>query len=153
MTIKDLPAINWIDLHNTGDYTKLSRTGKICKRVRIVFDKIRDEVIDTFGVSEEFLRIHRANINIELLECELLHTGDNTLKFHIQMEKKILSDFLKPLTGSKNDLFDAMVWIKKQQISFNENEVSTFWFLKYINHLVNQAKEEAKKQKKWQKVR
>jgi transcription-repair coupling factor (superfamily II helicase) len=123
-------------MHYQNDLTKLSRTGRACKRARQVFEKIRDEIIDEFGVSEEFLRVHRANINIELLKCEMLHTGDKTLNFHIQMEEKILGDLLKPLVGSKNDLYDAMIWIKKQQISFNENEVSTFWFLKYMNHLI-----------------
>ncbi len=129
-------------MQQNSDFTKLSKSGKICKRARGVFENIRDEIVDTFGVSNEFLRIHRTTINIELLKCELLHTGDRTLNFHIQMEEKILQDFMKPFTGNKNDLFDAMVWIKKQQISFNENEVSTFWFLKYMNHLVNQAKKD-----------
>jgi hypothetical protein len=127
-------------MHQKNDITKLSRTGKICKRARIVFESIRDQVIDEFGVSEDFLRAHRATINIELLKCQLMHTGDRTLNFHIQMEEKILQDFLKPLTGSKNDLYDAMVWVKKQQIAFDENKVSTFWFLKYMNHLMKTNK-------------
>lgn len=131
-------------MHQKNDISKLSRNGKICKRVRVVFEKIRDEIIDTFGASEEFLKLHRAHINLELLECELLHTGDKTLKFHIQMEEKIIADLMKPLS-LKNDLYEAMVWIKKQQISFNENEVSTFWFLKYMTHLINQAKSDSKK--------
>jgi hypothetical protein len=135
-------------MHQANDLTKLSRTGKICRRAYTVFEKIRDEVIDNFGVSPEYLRIHRANINLELLRCELIHTGDQTLKFHIQMEEKILQDLIKPAKNSKNDLFDAMVWIKKQQISFDENKVSTFWFLKYMNHLMNEAKEKNKPHKR-----
>ena len=131
-------------MHESGDLKKLSRTGKICKRARIVFENIRDQIIDTFGASEEFLKIHRAQIELELLHCELLHTGDKTLNFHIQIEEKIIQDLLKPMTSSSNNLFDAMVWIKKQQIAFNENEVSTFWFLKYMNYLVKQAKIESK---------
>jgi hypothetical protein len=137
--------MNWIEMHQNNDLSKLSRTGKICKRAKLVFEKIRDEIINEFGVSEEFLRVHRTTINIELLRCELLHTGDRTLNFHIQMEEKILEGFLKPLIGSKNDLFEAMVWVKQQQISFDENSVTTFWFLKYMNHLMKQAKQEAKK--------
>ncbi len=57
-----------------------------------------------------------------------------------------MQDYLKPLVASskKNDLYDAMVWIKKQQIAFNENEVTTFWFLKYMDHLTKIAKLEKK---------
>jgi hypothetical protein len=39
-----------------------------------------------------------------------------------------------------------MVWVKRQQISFDENKVTTFWFLKYMDHLAKLAKKnEAKK--------
>lgn len=120
----------------------LSKTGKICKRAGIVFEKIKDQIIDEFGASEDFLRIHKANINLELLQCEMLQTGDKSLMFHIEMEEKTISDLLKPLiNNSKNDFYDAMVWIKKQQISFDENKVSTFWFLKYMDNLMRQIKQ------------
>lgn len=142
MTIKELPAINWIELNKTGDLRLLSKTGKICSKASIVFEKIRDQIIDEFGASEDFLRIHKANINLELLQCEMLQTGDKSLMFHIEMEEKTISDLLKPLiNNSKNDFYDAMVWIKKQQISFDENKVSTFWFLKYMDNLMRQIKQ------------
>jgi hypothetical protein len=139
-----LPAVRWIAMHNEGDLTQLSKTGKICKRARIVFEKIRDEVIDEFGVSNQFLKIHKSNIAIELMKCELLHTGDRTLIFHIQMEEKFIQDTMKSM--GKTNLYDAMVWVKRQQISFDENKVTTFWFLKYMDHLAKLAKKnEAKK--------
>lgn len=147
LTIHELPAVNWIELHKKNDLTKLSKTGKICKRAIEVLDKIRDEIIDEFGASKDFLKVHRAKIELELLRCEQLQTGDKTLNFHIQIEEKILNDLMKPFTSaSKNDMYEAMVWIKKNQISFNENEVSVFWFLKYMNHLItNQPKENVRK--------
>lgn len=103
-----------------------------------VLDNIRDEIIDEFGASKEFLRVHKSTIELELLKCEQLQTGDKTLNFHIQIEEKILNDLMKPFTTEyKSDMYEMMVWIKKNQISFNENEVSVFWFLKYMNHLIN----------------
>jgi hypothetical protein len=139
LTIKELPAINWIALHQDNDMTQLSRTGKICKRAEKVFENLRDQVIDEFGLSDDFLAIHRANVAIELMKCEMLQTGDRTLIFHIQMEEKFVSDLLKPI-GNNSNLYDAMVWIKRQQISFDENKISTFWFMKYMDHLMKLVK-------------
>lgn len=126
-------------MHNNNDLSQLSRTGKICKRARLVFEKIRDEIIQEFGVSPEFLAIHRANINLELLQSEFMRTKDRTLIFEIEMEEKILSDLIKPMQ-MVNNLYDSMVWVKRQQISFDENKVTTFWFLKYMDHLMKQIK-------------
>lgn len=130
-------------MHQQDDLTQLSRTGKICKRVRIVFEKIRDEIIDTFGVSSEFLNIHQSNIKLELLRCEYMHTKDRTLIFEIQIEEKFLEDMLKPMKSI--NLFDAMIWIKKQQqVSFDENTITTFWFLKYMDYFMKQIKKQPK---------
>jgi hypothetical protein len=124
-------------MHSENNLVHISRTGKFCKRARIVFENLRDEVIDEFGVSKDFLDIHKTNIAIELLKCELLHTGDRTLIFHIEMEEKLLEKMLKPM--KEVDLYGAMVWIKQQNISFDENKISTFWFLKYMDHLMKQV--------------
>lgn len=138
MSINELPAVNWIELHKKNDLTKLSKTGKICKRAIDVLDRIRDEIIDEFGASKEYLRVHRATIELELLRCEQLQTGDKTLNFHIQIEEKILNDLMKPFTVvAKNDMYEAMVWIKKNGINFNEKDLTVFWFLKNMNYLIN----------------
>jgi hypothetical protein len=142
LTIKELPAVNWISLQTNSDFTQLSRTGKICKRARIVFEKIRDEIIDEFGPSSEFIAIHRASINLELMQSELMRTGDRSLIFFIQIEQKMISDMLAPM--GRVNLYDAMIWIKRQQISFDENKVTTFWFLKYMDHLMKEASKNKK---------
>jgi hypothetical protein len=142
LSIRELPAINWITLHSNNDFTQLSKTGKICHRARLVFERIRDEVIDEFGVTSEFLSIHKANIRIELMKAELMQTGDRSLIFHIEIEEKLLADMLNPMKSV--NLYDAMVWIKRQGISFEENKVSTFWFLKYMDHLMKQVRKNKK---------
>jgi hypothetical protein len=137
-SIKELPMVNWIELHNTSDLSKLSRTGKICKRAISVYEKLRDEVIDTFGASPEYLKLHRAQIELELLQCELLHTGDRSLQFHIEMEERNVVLMLKP--QEKQDIYQAFVWIKKQGINISEDQVSVFWFFKYMDFLVKELK-------------
>lgn len=130
--------VNWIELHNTGDLTKLSKTGKICKRAITVFEKLRDEVIDTFGASNDYIKLHRSLIDLELMQCELLWTGDQSLVFHIEMEDRAIQQALKP--KEKEDIYQAFVWIKKQGINIKEEEVSVFWFLKYMEFLVKESK-------------
>jgi hypothetical protein len=130
--------VNWIELHNTGDLTKLSKTGKICKRAIRVFDRLRDEVIDNFGASKDYLKLHRSLINLELMQCELLWTGDQSLVFHIEMEERAIQYALKP--KEKEDIYQAFVWIKKQGININEDQVSVFWFLKYMEFLMKESK-------------
>ncbi len=145
-SIKELPAINWIELHETEDFTKISKTGKICKRASQVFDKLRDEVIDTFGASPEYLKLHRAKIELELLKCEKLWTSDRSLQFHIDMQQREVDEMLnRPV--KKTDVYQAFIWIKKQGININENEVTVFWFYKYLNFLIQEAKDSAKAQK------
>ncbi len=134
-----MPAINWIELHDTGDLKLLSKTGKICKRAENVFDSLRDQIIDTFGASPEYLKLHRAKIELELLECEKLWTRDKTLQFHIDMAQRDIEGMLK-IPVKKNDIYQAFVWIKKQGININEDQVTVFWFYKYMNFLMNEIK-------------
>lgn len=88
------------------------------------------------------MRIHKAKIQLELLEIELVHSKDSSLKFFIEMEELAIQKLLKPET--KTDMYQAFVWINKQGISIEENKVSTFWFFKYIEFLTKEAKSQNK---------
>lgn len=130
--------VNWIELHNTSDLSKLSKNGKVCKRATTVFEKLRDEVIDTFGASKDYLKMQKSLVELELMQCELLWTGDQSLVFHIEMEERAIKQSLKP--KEKEDIYQAFVWIKKQGINISEEQVTVFWFFKYMEFLMKEIK-------------
>ncbi len=141
-SIKELPALNFIEIYETQSLIPLSRTGKLCKRAPVVFDKISDELIDTFGVSDQFKRRQSLIVEHELMLSKLARTGDRSLLFEIQMTEKEIKDLSKD--EEKSDLYRAMVWMNDQGLTFKENEITVFQYYKYLEYLSDKIKAETK---------
>lgn len=83
--IREMPMYNWVMLYEDKDFTQLSKSGKICKRVAIVYEKIQDQLVDAFGVNEDLLMVLNNKIRIEILYAEQIETGDKSNQIFIDI--------------------------------------------------------------------
>lgn len=137
-----MPVNNWINIIETGEFRYLSKYGKICKRAHAVYDRIQDEIIDTFGVSDEFLMIRRAEIDAELLRCEIVETGDRTRQIFVDLAEQEIEERQKKMT--KADVVESVIWIEKELgLKINIKEITVFEYYKYMEFIQKQIKAKA----------
>lgn len=137
--------MNWIELYETNDLIHLSRTGKICKRATHVFETLQGELIDKFGTSADYLRQHQLRMDLELMRCEMMHTGDSTLQFHIEMAEAELEK-MADVPERKVDMPGSIVWLKKNHININPNQDTVYWYYEYMKSLTDEiAKKNVRK--------
>ena len=95
----------------------------------IVYEKLNDEIIDTFGASKEFLTKLRIKIDIEIMKAE-----NKPLMFI-----EIKEDELKNIEEKKTDnlsFYDLIFQIEKQMnFKIDINKISVFEFYNYCKNL------------------
>jgi len=100
-SIDDLPQYNWRMISEKNDlsfmlYDKHKKFDKA--KMKISFDKIVDEYIDTFGINENHKRILELKKDIAMLQIDMAVTGDKAIKNFIKIASLELQSLL-----SKNE--------------------------------------------------
>lgn len=128
-SIHDLPFVNWIKLHEENNLKYLSKKLKENDYNVIIYEKINDEIIDTFGASKEFLTKLKIKIDIEIMKSE-----NKPLMFI-----EIKEDELKNIEEKKTDnlsFYDLIFQIEKQMnFKIDINKISVFEFYNYCKNL------------------
>jgi len=141
LSIKDVPMYNWITLYENEDFTQLSKTGKICKRVTNVYEKLQDEIIDNFWINEDFLKVLKNKIRIELLYADQIETGNKSNQWKIEM-LEIDNDMLSN-QKTKSDLYESIIAIEKYLgVSKDPKQLTVYQFYKYSQTIANRLKHE-----------
>lgn len=140
-----MPIENWIKMYDNNDPTQLSRTGKICKRVELIFEKLQDEFIDTFGVSEDFVKLQRKRIDLELLLCKQVQTGNMSDQFFIDFLQDEISE-MKRYKTAKNNIWDTIPWVEFEMGGMHINTFTTTVFEYYnrVKFVMKKAEAKAK---------
>jgi hypothetical protein len=142
-SIKECPMYNWIELYEKSDITQLSKTGKVCKRAESVYEKLQDEIINEFGINEDFLRILKLKIQIELLYAEQIESGNKSNQIFIDIKEIDCRDLMNKQT--KIDLFETIIAIEKSLgFKINPKRLTVFEFYKYQKVISNRLKHEIK---------
>jgi len=133
--IKEMPASKWLMMYEENDLKYLSKNGKICNLAAEVYQKMKDEIIDNFGANEDYLRMIRNNIQIQLMYCEQNKTGDKSTQAFIE----ILELENEKLKGEKAtvDNYEIIIGIEKS-VPFDINTKSVYAFYKYANIISKQ---------------
>ena len=119
MSIKDLPIDNWIRLIEENDYSYLHRKSKKTILNILVFELIQDQIIDNFGVGDDFKKILRNQISMELMAIKQIKTGDYSTQAKIELMGLENEQILNILNSdsSKNEAIQKLIqW--KQKINF-----------------------------------
>lgn len=128
-----MPINNWIKMYDNNDLTQLSRTGKICKRAGLIFEQLQDEFIDTFGVSEDFIKLQRKRIELELLLCKQVQTGNMSDQFFIDFLQGEI-DEMKKYKTAKNSIWDTVPWVEHEMGGMHIDTFKTMVF-EYYNRV------------------
>lgn len=136
-----------MQVYETNDLSHLLKRGKVDRFAYKAYDLIQDQLIDAFGVSEDYKRIISDTIRIEEMYARQIKTGDTSNQLLIEVaEAELEAAKNKPKHG---DFFEAIVYIEKSmQIRVNSKELNVFEFYKYCQVLSKQAQEANKKTQK-----
>lgn len=128
-SIYELPFVNWIKLHEENNLKYLSKKLKENDYNVFVYEKLNDEIIDTFGASKDFLTKLKIKIDIEIMKAE-----NKPLMFI-----EIKEDELKNIEEKKTDnlsFYDLIFQIEKQMnFKIDINKISVFEFYNYCKNL------------------
>lgn len=124
-----MPFVNWIKLHEENNLKYLSKKLKENDYNVFAYENINDQIIDTFGVSKEFLTKLKIKIDIEIMKAE-----NKPLMFI-----EIKEDELKNIEEKKTDnlsFYDLIFQIEKQMnFKIDINKISVFEFYNYCKNL------------------
>ncbi len=145
-SIKDIPLIKWVEIHEKNNLLPLVKSGNIDSRCQEVYEKLQDEFLNIFGISNEYAKALRLKIQIALLENRMLCKGENALGLQI----KTLESQLKTLEvpKSKTEVFDSIIGIEKHMgFKVNYQTITVYEFYKYAEHIkkiVSESKQNGK---------
>ena len=136
-TIEDMPVYNWVKINEKNDlsFMLIGSTKKIDnKKLREGFEVLKDEYIDTFGISESYKKILEAKIEIAKLQIDMSLNNDNFLQNFIDMR---LSDIEQQLVKTENSshLKTKMNLEKYLGFRINEKEISVKEYYSYLNEM------------------
>ena len=121
-SIDDLPQYNWrmISEKNDLSFLLINKHEKFDKvKMGKVFDKIKDEYVDTFGITENYKKILDLKKDIICLQLEMAATSDRFIENHIDMANIELENLLS--TTNKIKPSETTVRLSKH-MGFQVNE-------------------------------
>lgn len=135
---------NWISIYEENDLKHLSKNGKICKRVTGVYERLQDQLMDSFGVNEDYLKILRNKIKIELHYAEQIRTKNRSNQAFIDI-LEIQNEELQS-KKSKGDIYESVIMIEQMMgFKFDVKKISVYDFYKYSQMLSNKIKHDGRK--------
>jgi hypothetical protein len=140
-----MPSRNWFNMFDNNDLTQLSRTGKVCKHVDEVFERVKDEFMETFGISEDFMKLQRKRIELELLLCKQVQTGNMSDQFFIDFLQDEIKEMQQYKTA-KNNLWDTIPWVEHEMGGMHIDTFTTTVFEYYnrVKFVMKKAEAKAK---------
>jgi len=124
---------NWSNIKTESDFINLCRYGKPDTRVKELYERLEDELIDVFGVSDNYQKQLKLKINISLIYAKMVATSDKSLKLQAYvLEKELIKFDSKP---SIHNLHDSIIAMNKQGIQADINTITVFDFYSFANSL------------------
>lgn len=133
-SIKELPIEAWFDIHETGDLTLLFKDKKeafLTVKLNELFDKIYNEFLEKFGLSEEYLAELNEREQIALMQADLIINDKKYLKTSIEVAKQ--SELLKKKFSKPNDLGKTLAQLGKYYGYFLNEKISVYQYYSHIN--------------------
>lgn len=121
---------NWISFSEKGEVKYLLNKGtKIDFAGQIAYQKIQNDMIDTLGISDEYMNLLETKIKIEKMYAKLL-AGDRKQLLLIEIEEMELAK-LESKGTTKTDLQESLFQIEKiQGVRYNPKEITVYDFYK-----------------------
>jgi hypothetical protein len=135
----DAPVFYWIKVHESGDLSwllvKRKKLNKSLLKILVsAWENVYDQFLKEFGFSDGFEAILRKKIEIALMKCELIMTGDRSLETFIEIALEELKDL--QVTMGKGNCMEAKIAIERHfKFQINLMTTSIREFYSYLNHI------------------
>jgi hypothetical protein len=128
-----------LTLKNNGLKYLLKNGGNIDFRVQSIYESMHDEIIDCFGISTDYKKQLKLQINIELMYSKMYAKND----YSMQLQINLLEDELLKLQSTKSnyDLYDSITAMNKAGINCDINTLTVYDYFKYSNSLLKISKQ------------
>lgn len=98
-SIEELPIFNWFKIQETNDLKWLMKDPGDCTKGQVstletYMQKMTDEYVDTFGISDEHRRILMLKTDIACLEIDFLLNGDRKINTFLKIKRKELEKLI-----------------------------------------------------------
>ena len=132
-SIKELPIVRFAEIYDTESYEPLLKHGKIDRFAQIAYEKLESDLVDIFGVSQEFKTIINKRIVIELMYLKQVETGDTSNQLLIDVEESELAALRK--SQGKSDIYMAIASLASKGFVIDPEKLTVFQFYKYTKYL------------------
>ena len=141
-SIDELPIKIWFDIHKTVNFKKLLKSGE-CKiektyiKLFELWQKLYNEFIERFGLSDEFLSDLQIEIKIANLQADLIITKQkhlNTL-IKIEQEKMRINNFEISEPADIESILAKMS--KYYGFKLSSRELTTAEYYSYLNNITD----------------
>lgn len=135
-SIREIPMYSWINIYEESNLKHISKTGKVCKRAESVYYKMIDELVDNFGVSEDYLRLQSNKVKIEFYYADQIQSGDYSNQVFIEILE--IDNQELETQNTKSDLFDSVISIEKNMgFKMDYKTMTVYEFHKYGLFITN----------------
>ena len=135
----DAPVFVWDRVHSTGDLSwlllkKKKPDEKLLKKLSEAWEKLYNEYLEEFGLSETFKSLKEKEIELALLKLEQVETGDRKLNTIIKILEIELNE-MKASTGRAGFMDTKIAIESKFKFQINLHQTSIREFYSYLKHL------------------
>jgi hypothetical protein len=149
-SIEELPAWNFSKIMEKRDYRYLLKLPdffdmdevKLHDSVNLssVWDKIFDEYIAEFGLSEDFVKVLNLQRKIAMLKIQMVTKNQWSMRAAIEIENSKLQQLFKSSSGEKSKFEEVLAYIEQFfKISLDTHKVSTKRFYTYLEIMRKQT--------------
>jgi hypothetical protein len=125
---------NWICVSEEEDLKYLSKTGNICKRAIKVYNNLQDQIVDKYGINQDFMEILRNKMKIEMLYADVILNKDRSLLTKIEILEIKNEELEAKIT--KGDIYELVMAIEKNLgFKLDVRAISIDEFFKYTKIL------------------
>jgi hypothetical protein len=127
-SIQEMPMRKWIELGKSGELKLVHLEGNFDPKTAFyIVTKLKDQIIDTFGITDITRQIIRKKIEIENLYYKLIIKNDLSQKTFIQIKEYELEKLLSQKTNAEQDYFNSVTLIIKEGLTNKNTETITVY--------------------------
>ncbi len=144
-SIEELPIWNWNKIKEEEDFRYLLKLDdyfdlpvpdpEVIVELGFLWEKVKDQFTERFGFPDQFKRIEKKRIEIDLLMLDFIITGDIGLQTLIQVKRKQLEGMIKKIQQDSDQPFEEQVVILEShfKLAIDTHKVSVLRYYSYVN--------------------
>lgn len=133
-SIKEMPIGRWSDFLDTGELKHFLKKGRLDRFAIVAYQNLNDQLIDSFGISDNYMNILKETANIEAMYARQIRTGDRSNRLLIDVAEIELERM--KAAQPKGDFMDSVVYIEKEMgFPLDPEKTTVYAYYNYSRYL------------------